>query len=154
MKALIAGILLLFTLTPTARAAAPVELTGAAVASAPAVRVNPPAPPPPEVEPVVTLSLCEDAHLLRVNAGLPDRFDYLAQRESKCHNDVRTYCCFGIYQIYWSVVSRDHRMIPLIEACGVQYLSDIYGENPDARRGNTCVAAALYSVVGYQPWRT
>ena len=152
MRTLIAGLLLLFTFTPSASAAAPEDISGAAVAYAPAVRVNPPAPPPPLEQEVVPLTLCEDAHMLRVEFGLPDRFDYLAQRESKCHNDVRTYCCYGIYQLFYSVISRDHRMIGPIAACGVDSVDDIFGENAEKRRANTCVAKALYDAVGYSPW--
>jgi hypothetical protein len=98
--------------------------------------------------------LCGNAHELRAEYGLPPRFDYLVQRESMCHNDVRTYCCYGLYQLYWSLISVDHRMVPKIAACGVDSLDDIYGETLDRRRNNTCVAKALYDVAGYSPWGT
>lgn len=121
----------------------------------PAVRLNPPSPPPPST-PVYDLPLdqdpCGNAHDLRVGFGLPERFDALAYRESRCLNNVRTYCCFGIYQLYWGKLSQDHRMIPLIAACGVETLLDIYGETPEKRANNTCVAKALFDVSGYGAW--
>jgi len=111
-------------------------------------------PVPAERVESMPADLCGDAQAWRVGAGLPDHFDYLAFRESNCRNDVRTYCCYGIYQLYWSLISRDHRMVPKIAACGVDSLDDIYGETADRRRNNTCVAKALYDVAGYSPWST
>lgn len=133
----------------------------------PAVRTSPPPAPPitlppnlpviddiPQPQETLPADLCANAQALRVSQGLPARFDALAYRESRCQNNVRTYCCYGIYQIYWSLITRDHRMQESIAACGASTLSDIYGETPEKRRANTCVAKALFDVSGYGAWAT
>lgn len=129
----------------------------------PAVRTDPPPSTAPTSlpviddlpqEPALPEDPCANAQALRVDVGLPARFDALAYRESRCQNNVRTYCCYGIYQIYWSLITRDHRMQESIAACGASTLSDIYGETPQKRRANTCVAKALFDVSGYGAWAT
>lgn len=165
MRLLFTMILLLAACTPTAGALSdgPSEInepaTPAISGYQTAVRVNPPPQPDPapQAAPLYEeesppADLCASAHAMRAEVGLPVRFDALSWRESNCRNDVRTFCCYGIYQLYWSVISKDHRMGLRIAACGVDSLSDIYGETMVKRRANTCVAKALYDVAGYSPW--
>jgi len=69
----------------------------AATATVPAVRVNPPAPQPEPVGDVE--SIIRDVW----PDELEDRAVQIAWRESNHQPGVRNACCFGLFQIFWSV---------------------------------------------------
>lgn len=122
-----------------------------------AVRLAPPPPPPPSGLSGLPfappgLDDCGQARFYRVQAGLPDVFDRLAWRESNCRNDVRTYCCYGIWQLYFTQHLADARMRPRYALCGIDSVSDYYGNDPSQKQKQACATKALYDVVGLSPW--
>ena len=100
------------------------------------------------------LSDCDEMHWYRVDAGLPERFDALGWRESNCRNEdgVKTYCCYGYWQLYTSLHLRDHRLAPKMHACGVYGADDLNSDTPEDKKRQACAAKALYDVVGYSAW--
>ena len=73
--------------------------------------------------------------------GLPDRFDYIIHRESRCNPGVtsRTGCCHGLAQIH-----RIHLPKP---ECDAYTESDLF----DPAK-NLCVASVIYKQSGMSPW--
>lgn len=102
---------------------------------APAVRVDPPGPRP-------VLSV-EDI----IRSVWPDQLEgralRIAYRESRYQCCVRTWCCFGVFQIH-----QDH--LPwLCESMAVCTRADLY--DPLL---NVSAAYALYLRDGFAPWQT
>lgn len=97
---------------------------------------------------------CAEMTFHRQAVGLPEPFDGLGWREANCRNedDVRTYCCYGWWQLYPSMHSRDHRMIPKLKACGVRGYWDINSDTVTDKRRQACYAKALFDTVGYSAW--
>jgi hypothetical protein len=112
-------------------------LTAAEATPAPAHRVDPPAPPPEarSVEQIIR-DVWPD--------NLEDKAVRTAMRESgpNLKVDAANACCYGLFQIYWSV----HRRW-LAADFGVQKPSDLFDPEVNAR-----AAYALYQQVGWQPW--
>ena len=125
----------------------------------PAERVNPPTtvvetglwgqPFAPE-----GLDNCAEMSFYRVQWGLPSKFDSLGWRESNCRNEdgVRTYCCYGYWQLYTSLHLKDHRLAPKMEWCGVSSYLDLNSDNPLEKQKQACAAKALFDTVGYSAW--
>ena len=65
----------------------------------------------------------------------------IAWRESNHQPDVRNYCCFGLFQIYYNV----HRS--WLDDFGVYSATDLYDPWKNAR-----AAYALYQNQGWGPW--
>lgn len=100
---------------------------------APAVRVDPPGPQPVLAVPDMIRYVWPDQ--------LEARALRIAYRESRYQPDVRTWCCFGVFQI--------HRMhlawlCPLLDICAT---ADLY--DPML---NIVAAYALYERDGWGPW--
>ena len=108
----------------------------------PAVRLNPPAPAP---EPVVGNDPASTEQIIR--EVWPDNIEDWAVRIAKRESgpnlkvDAANYCCYGIFQIYYSV----HRA--WLADYGVNQPSDLFDP-----RVNATVALALYGQVGCRPW--
>lgn len=115
----------------------------------------------------VGLSDCDEMNFYRVQWGLPDRFSDqprvpnssfanqgLGWRESNCRNEdnVRTYCCYGYWQLYPSLHLRDHRMQPKLAECEVNSYRDINSDTPQDKQRQACYAKALYDTVGLSAW--
>jgi hypothetical protein len=125
---------------------------------------EPPAPPPtqpPEIlgplgKPIAPFWMtgCEEFKFYRLQTALPSQFDGIAWRESNCRNEdaVRTSCCHGYLQLNASLHVQDHRVRDKYHACGVYGNSDINSDNPADKQRHLCAAAALYQVMGTQPW--
>jgi hypothetical protein len=93
------------------------------------------------------LTECQEATFYRVQAGLPEVFDRLAYRESRCQNDVNTWCCYGIWQI--------HKLwIPQLAVCNIYSIDDYFGDNPLDKQRNACAAKVVYEVQGPEAWDT
>lgn len=125
------------------------------------VQINPPPPPPPAPtglwgQPFAPAGLgdCDEMNFYRRQWGLPDRFAALGWRESNCRNEegVKTYCCYGYWQLYFSQHRQDHRMRPRYDACGVYTIWDYNGDEPLDKQKQACAAKALYDTVGYSAW--
>ena len=120
----------------------------------PAVRLNPPTPVELGFNPE-HLTGCEEMDWYRKYAGLPTVFDSLGYRESRCNNDVRTYCCYGYWQNYLeshlSVKSAYREWI--INECGVREISDIFGNSDNQKYKQACVTFVVYSISGLAPWK-
>lgn len=132
-----------------------VELSAAAVATAPAERLDPPvAIEVTEPEPPTFASDCDEMSWYRQGAGLPARFDALGRRESRCTNTPisRTGCCVGFWQLH-RVIWSDHRMRARLAACGATW-ANVRGDDAGSKRRQACAAKALYDVDGYSPWST
>ena len=139
----------------------PPEIDTTAVATEVAVRVEvpPPAPvedvaaPPPPAAPA-GMSNCDEMHWYRQRAGLPARFDALGWRESNCRNEdgVRTYCCYGWWQLNVGLHLRDHRLAGRYHQCGVYSYADVNSDTPGDKLRQACAAKALFDVVGYSAW--
>lgn len=97
---------------------------------------------------------CAEMSWYRQQAGLPPVFDQLGWRESNCRNEdaVRTWCCYGWWQLYFNLHWSDPRMRPKMIACGVDSPDDYNSDNPDDKRRQACVAKALYDTVGIGAW--
>lgn len=97
---------------------------------------------------------CDEMSWYRQRVGLPAVFDSIGWRESRCLNrdDVRTYCCYGWWQLYPSLHIRDHRMAPKMSACGVKSYADINSDTPEDKTRQACYAKALYDTVGLSAW--
>ena len=151
-----------------------VPLTLDAPASVPpagtAVRVDPPttevavAPPPVPTVPTGLHGLpfapdgldpCQDMEFYRIQAGLPERFQAIGYRESRCLNrdDVRTFCCHGWWQLYVSVQLADHRAGPVFrDYCAIYSHDDVNSDTPLDKQRQACGAKALFDIVGYTAW--
>lgn len=103
------------------------------------------------------LDPCAEFEFYRIQWGLPERFDRLAFRESRCIQELgsthRTSCCVGYLQLFVSQHLDDHRTAPLYAACEVTSEFDVDGPEPIEKQRQLCAAAALYSVAGFTPWR-
>lgn len=97
---------------------------------------------------------CAEMSWYRQQAGLPESFDRIGWRESRCLNrdDVRTFCCHGWWQLYVGLHVRDHRLGPLYAACGVFSADDVNSDTAEDKRRQACAAYALWSVVGDDAW--
>lgn len=135
-----------------------------APAYAPAVRLfSPDGPPREPVRPVGLLGLalapngadaCAEAKFYRAQFGLPERFDALVWRESRCTNTVisSTGCCVGYLQLH-QIIFHDHRMTARLAACGATW-ANVRGDDPLSKQRQMCAAKQLYDVAGAQPWST
>jgi hypothetical protein len=127
-----------------------------------ATQVTPTLPPPPPTGlnglpfAPAGLSDCDDIRFYREQAGLPDVFDALAYRESRCRNEdsVRTFCCYGAWQNYISShLSRQSAYRErIINECQVRGADDINSDNPLEKQKSACVTAVVYSISGLRPW--
>jgi hypothetical protein len=95
---------------------------------------------------------CAEMTWYRVQAGLPDRFDQLGYRESRCTNTPvsRTGCCVGYWQLH-EIIFRDHRLIEPLARCKATWLN-VRGDDPASKQRNACAAKQLFDTAGYQPW--
>lgn len=131
-----------------------------------AVRVEVPAPQPSNARGLHGLpfapdglDLCEEMNFYRVQAGLPDRFDAIGYRESRCQNDAKSttaigVCCVGFWANYISShLSSQSAYRPFIIAfCGVTGRADIYGPDPLQKQKSACVTKVVFDISGYSPW--
>jgi LysM repeat protein len=107
--------------------------TAAPTTAAPTTQPPPPPPAPEEVERIIREVWPDE---------LEERALQIAWRESGYQADVRNYCCFGLFQIYWEV----HR--GWLADMGVTSAEQLY----DAET-NTRAAYALYERSGgWGPW--
>ena len=102
------------------------------------------------------LSDCDEMRFYREQAGLPDTFDALGYRESRCRNEdsVRTFCCYGYWQNYISShLSRSSAYRQrIIETCQVDGADDINSDTGLDKQRQACVTAVVYSISGLSPW--
>lgn len=165
---------------PTATSPSVPELDITGPASVPpdisAVRVSPPTTTTTTLPPVPTglwgqpfappgLSNCDEMNFYRLQWGLPERFgDYprsgprskwgLGWRESNCRNEegVKTYCCYGWWQLYFTLHARDAHMSKVYARCEVYSIWDYNGDEPLDKQKMACATAGLYALNGYSPW--
>lgn len=140
-----------------------VEVVAPAIITKQAVRgdqtqVTPTVPPP---EPVGVhglpfapddLSGCDEMMWYAYQFGLPARFEGVGWRESRCRNDVNTWCCYGYWQLYVSLHLEDHRLGPMYAECDITSIEDIFGNEPIQKQRNACGARAVYDVQGGSAW--
>lgn len=104
------------------------------------------------------LSACDDARFYREQWGLPEVFDQIVYRESRCRNDesVHTFCCWSRYQHYISShLSRQSAYRQrIIDECGVTRREDIDSNIPIDKQRAACVTAVVYQISGLSPWST
>lgn len=115
---------------------------------------TPPAPPAVGAG----LTGCPEMQAYRIAAGLPEQFDAIGYRESRCRNsdEVRTFCCYGYWQNFISShLSRQSAYRQrIIDECGVTGADDINSDTPDDKRRQACVTYVVWSISGMSPWRT
>lgn len=102
------------------------------------------------------LSGCDEMRWYREQAGLPDVFDSIGFRESRCQNDARptlpaASCCRGWWAIHRSNI-RAPGYAAGAAACGITSEWDYYGNSADQKRASACFARVLYDVSGLRPW--
>lgn len=121
----------------------------------PAIQVSEP-PPAPTTTQLVFADDCDEMSWYRQQVGLPERFDKIGYRESRCRNEeqVHTYCCWGWWQLYVSVHLADHRLGPRYAACGISSRHDIDSDTPEDKTRQACGAKAVYDVQGAGAWST
>jgi hypothetical protein len=126
------------------------------------IQVTPTVPPPPtglNGLPFAPegLSGCAEMAWYIDQWDLPDVFNALGYRESRCRNDesVHTFCCWGWFQHYisshLSLYSAYRQRI--IDECHVTRREDIDSDNPLDKQRQTCVTAVVYQISGLSPWR-
>ena len=137
-------ILFLMLVAPSPVVAGPVVQQDGATATAGAERIYAPE----------ELTGCYEMIWYRMSVGLPDIFDKIGYRESRCINDdeVRTSCCHGYWQMSTTLHLRDHRLAPQMAACGVTSFEDLNSNTPEDKRRQACAAKALYDLDGTYPW--
>lgn len=106
-------------------------LTAGATATQPAVRI---VVPRPTVEEIIR-EVWPD--------NLEERALRIAHRESRYECCVRTWCCYGVFQIYWTL----HK--PWLQEMGVATVVQLYDP-----RTNIQAAYRLYQLDGWSPWQT
>jgi len=101
------------------------------------------------------LDECAEASWYRQQWGLPDVFDGIAFRESRCiaREDVRTSCCVSRYQLYVRLHLRDDTLRLRYEACEVFDETDLDGPQPIEQQRAACATRALFDLAGLAPWR-
>lgn len=102
------------------------------------------------------LNGCDEMSWYRRQAGLPDVFDSIGFRESRCQNDARpslpaASCCRGWWAIHRSNI-RAPGYAAGAAACGITTELDYYGVSPEQKRASACFARVLYDVSGMTPW--
>lgn len=119
-----------------------------ATASVPAVRTTPPPAPAPAGD------VCTEMSVYREAAGLPEVFDAIGFRESRCHNEVGNACCHGYWANYLSshLSSRSQYRQRIIDECGVSTVADIRGTSDAQKRASACVTFVVWSISGMSPW--
>lgn len=160
------------TAQPTLATASPtdvaIRLVLPAMPSTVAQRIIPPIQETPTLPPPSTglhglvfapdgLDNCAEMDFYREQAGLPSRFNGnrsngLGWRESNCRNTVHTFCCWGYWQLYFSMHMRDGQGSVVYAACEVGVISDYYGESSLAKQKQACVAKGLYDLHGLRDW--
>lgn len=95
---------------------------------------------------------CDEMMWYAYQFDLPARFEGVGWRESRCRNNVNTYCCWGYWQLYVSLHLQDHRLAPMYAECGIASIEDIFGNEPIKKQRNACGAAAVYAVQGGSAW--
>jgi hypothetical protein len=101
------------------------------------------------------LSPCDEMMFYGRQFGLPERFAGIGWRESNCRNEdaVRTYCCHGYWQLYFTVNSADHRTGPRWrDECSIYYATDFNSNTAIEKQRQACGAGVLYDIVGTAPW--
>lgn len=100
------------------------------------------------------LSGCDEMNWYRVNAGLPEVFDHLGFRESRCDNSVGNACCHGWWANFLTshLSSQSAYRDRIINECGVTRASDIRGLSPQQKWAQACVTFVVYSISGLSPW--
>ena len=105
---------------------------------------TPPTPPTTTPAPVSTAGPAEVEAIIRAvwPDELEDRAIEIARRESNLDPTARNSCCYGLYQVYWSV----HRS--WLSGLGITSADQLYDPATNAR-----VALALYERAGgWGPW--
>ena len=111
--------------------------------------------PPPEILNPNHLTGCDEMDWYRKYVGLPETFNTLGWRESNCRNDVRTYCCYGYWQVYitlWLSPNSDYRPA-LLNNCGINGVESIFGLSNRQKLAQACATKVAYDISGLKPWR-
>ena len=124
------------------------DLNQTAVATVPATRVSPPVAAPPVGD------ACTEMSSYRQAAGLPEQFDAIGYRESRCQNTAANSCCSGWWQNYLSshLSSQSAYRDRIINECGVTSRDDILGDTDAQKRASACVTYVVWSISGMSPW--
>jgi hypothetical protein len=128
----------------TTTTAAPTTTTVAPTTTKPTPTTTKPAPTTTEAPPTVHYDNSEIEAIIR--AVWPDELEdkalVVANRESTLQPNVRNYCCFGLFQIYYETHKK------WLAELGVQSAEDLY--DPQV---NTYAAYVLYQRAGgWGPW--
>lgn len=114
---------------------------GRATAASPAVRVSPPTPTPPATQ-NSTWTRCPQWEAAAKYFGLPQRFDGIMYRESRCIPTAQNRSgATGLVQIMpmW---------VPKLSACGIYSVADLKDGNK-----NLCGAKIILDTQGINAWR-
>lgn len=80
-------------------------------------------------------------------AGLPADFEWIGWAESRCLNDVSTWCCHGYFQIHHIHIGDGSAT-----ECDVRTVDDFLGANGLDRQRNACMAARVLRQQGVCAW--
>ena len=116
-----------------------------AMASAPAVRLDPPAPPPPTVDNRSVEQMIQDVW--------PDELETralkIAHRESRYVPTAHTWCCYGVFQLYLTM----HKA--LFNSMGIYTKADLYDPLTNVQAAYAlCLEAERVFHNCWQPWQT
>lgn len=112
-------------------------------------------PPPPTVPTGLKgmpfappeLTGCDRMEWYADQAGLPDDFGWIGWAESRCRNDVSTWCCYGYFQIHELHIGTGSDI-----ECDVRSVDDYYGANGLDRQRNACMAVRVLRQQGVCAW--
>lgn len=103
------------------------------------------------------LSLCDEMMFYARQFGITDILgEHDTYRvgfgESSCKNYVKTWCCYGHWQLYVTLHLKDHRLGPRYAECGISSIADVFGDTPIQKQRNACGARAVLDVQGPNAW--
>lgn len=99
------------------------------------------------------LSACDEMSFYRQQAGLPEQFDAIGFRESRCVPTAENACCHGWWQAHEGNWRGTSYVIFFREHCQAMNADEIDNNDPRSMQEGACVAKVMFDISGMNPWR-
>jgi len=99
------------------------------------------------------LAGCEEMSYYRQQAGLPEQFDAIGYRESRCQNTAENSCCHGWWQAHEGNWRGTSYAIFFREHCQAQSADEVDNNDARSKQKSACVTKVMYDISGMTPWR-